>query len=213
MTNEQLQEIKNNLIQEKKEAETELKRMEEYGPHGSLLEWTDELSSYDNHPADLGSETFEMEKHMALNVHQQKYLEDINDALKKIENGTYGICETCSKEIEYERLKAIPYAKECISCAKAHQINPDDFNKDRPAKEEVIGPVFNRNFMREEDGDINHGAEIMRQLEAYGSADNMQDMGWDVKDYDEINNLYDTPQDTVDEVDLLSNQDRKNALE
>jgi hypothetical protein len=38
-------------------------------------------------------------------------------------------------------------------------------------------------------------------------------MGWDVKDYDEINNLYDTPQDTVDEVDLLSNQDRKNALE
>lgn len=212
MTKEQLQEIKNYLIQEKEEAEEELKRMEEYGPQGSLLEWSDELSSYDNHPADLGTETFEMEKHRALNSHQQKYLEDIHDALNKIENGTYGICETCSKEIEYERLKALPYAKECIDCAKEHQINPDQMDKDRPV-EEVIGPVFNRSFMREEDGDINHGAEIFRQLEAYGSADNMQDMGWSVKDYDEINNLYDTPLDTVDEVDLLSNQDRKNALE
>ena len=213
MTKEQLQEIKNYLIQEKEEAEEELKRMEEYGPQGSLLEWSDELSSYVNHPADLGSETFEMEKHRALNSHQQKYLEDIHDALNKIENGTYGICETCSKEIEYERLKALPYAKECIDCAKEHQINPDQMDKDRPVEEEVIGPVFNRSFMREEDGDINHGAEIFRQLEAYGSADNMQDMGWSVKDYDEINNLYDTPLDTVDEVDLLSNQDRKNALE
>lgn len=213
MTNQQINELRNSLLSEKKEAQEELNRMEEYGPQGSLLEWTDEISSYDNHPADIGSETFEMEKLMALNVGQRKYLENINDALKKIENNNYGVCETCSKEIAYERLKAIPYAKECISCAKEHQINPYDFDGDRPVEEEVIGPVFNRNFMKEEEGDINHGAEIYRQLESYGSADNMQDLGWGIKDYDEINNLYDMPLDTVDEVDLLSNQDRKNSIE
>ena len=56
--------------------------MEEYGPKGSLLEWTDELSSYDNHPADLGSETFEMEKQLALNVHQQNILKILMIILK-----------------------------------------------------------------------------------------------------------------------------------
>lgn len=213
MNDKQLNELKNDLLMEKREAEDELNRMEDNGPQGSLLEWSDELSSYDNHPADIGSETFEMEKLMALNINQKKYLEDINNAIIKIDKGNYGICETCSNEIGYERLKAIPYAKECINCATEHQINPDDFNKDRPVEEEVLGSIINTQFMKEEDGNINHGMEIYRQLEAYGSADNMQDIGWGIKDYDEINNLYDTSSDTVDEVDLLSNQDRKNALE
>lgn len=43
-------------------------------------------------------------------------LEAISDALKKIEEGTYGICESCGKEIAYERLEAVPTARLCVEC-------------------------------------------------------------------------------------------------
>ena len=47
---------------------------------------------------------------------QKKELEEINDALKKIDEGTYGICEMCDEPISEERLKIKPYAKYCIIC-------------------------------------------------------------------------------------------------
>lgn len=46
----------------------------------------------------------------------EKQLQDVLDALEKIEKGTYGICENCKKEISIERLKANPSAKKCIKC-------------------------------------------------------------------------------------------------
>ena len=47
---------------------------------------------------------------------QKKELEEINDALKKIDEGTYGICEMCDEPIQEERLKIKPHAKYCIIC-------------------------------------------------------------------------------------------------
>jgi len=49
-------------------------------------------------------------------LQQKKELEEINEALKKIEEGTYGICEMCEEPIQEERLKIKPYAKYCIIC-------------------------------------------------------------------------------------------------
>ncbi len=49
-------------------------------------------------------------------LNQKKELEEINQALKKIEEGTYGICEMCDEPIQEERLKIKPYAKYCIIC-------------------------------------------------------------------------------------------------
>jgi DnaK suppressor protein len=46
----------------------------------------------------------------------EKQLQDILDALKRIERGTYGFCENCRKEIDIERLRANPSAKTCIKC-------------------------------------------------------------------------------------------------
>ncbi|NPA10968.1 MAG: RNA polymerase-binding protein DksA [Epsilonproteobacteria bacterium] len=51
-----------------------------------------------------------------LYLSQKKELEEINHALKKIEEGTYGICEMCDEPIQEERLKIKPYAKYCIIC-------------------------------------------------------------------------------------------------
>jgi DnaK suppressor protein len=52
----------------------------------------------------------------ALNVQQSKELFEIEYALGKIENGTYGICEMCEEEISIQRLKIKPHAKYCIVC-------------------------------------------------------------------------------------------------
>src|SRR5690625_4737895 len=76
-----------------------------------------ELSSYDNHPADLGTELYEREKDITLYAHAENELEQINDALHAIEEGTYGICRVCSMNIPLARLISNPTADTCIEHA------------------------------------------------------------------------------------------------
>lgn len=76
-----------------------------------------ELSSYDNHPGDMATELYEREKDATLENHATTKLEKINEALHAIEEGTYGLCETCSEPIPYERLEIIPEASTCVEHA------------------------------------------------------------------------------------------------
>ncbi len=75
-----------------------------------------ELADYDNHPADAASETFERTKNLALDENFREIVESIDEALRKIEDGSYGLCDRCGALIKPERLKAIPYATMCIDC-------------------------------------------------------------------------------------------------
>ncbi len=78
------------------------------------------------HMAELGSETFEQDFALSLVVNQQETLSEIKVALEKIKDGTFGLCEVCLKEgktaahslIRKERLKAIPYARNCVECER-----------------------------------------------------------------------------------------------
>ena len=110
--------IKKRLLKLKIEFEKEIKNIEKNGLSNSLKDNTSELSSYDNHPADLGSETFERGKDIALKDRQKILLEKVQDAIKKLEKGTYGICGNCNKSIEDARLEAIPYTTYCIRCKR-----------------------------------------------------------------------------------------------
>jgi len=71
---------------------------------------------YSNHLADGGSSTFEVEKDLALARNAQAMLEDVERALARMDDGTYGICERCGKEIPRERLEAFPQATLCVPC-------------------------------------------------------------------------------------------------
>jgi RNA polymerase-binding transcription factor DksA len=71
-------------------------------------------SSHPQHEADLGSETFEREKDFSLLESLEGELADLATALRKVDEGTYGICEACSKPIPAERLEAVPAARFCI---------------------------------------------------------------------------------------------------
>lgn len=73
-----------------------------------------ELSSYDQHQADMGTETFEREKDMSILEQVEAELADVEHALRRLDDGTYGTCEVCGKEIAEERLEAMPAARLCL---------------------------------------------------------------------------------------------------
>ena len=75
---------------------------------------TSELSTVDQHPADVGSETFERTKNLSLQEDIDGRLEDIERAIDKLGSGTYGTCEICEKPIPDERLEAVPAARFCV---------------------------------------------------------------------------------------------------
>lgn len=81
------------------------------------------------HIAELGTEAYEQEFALSLVQNEQEVLDAIEEALKRIDDGTYGICEGCREEgkppsksgIPKSRLRAIPYAKECVNCARKRE--------------------------------------------------------------------------------------------
>jgi RNA polymerase-binding protein DksA len=83
---------------------------------GSLLDETGELksSSADNHLADTASETYQREFDEGLEEDARRQLREIDAALRRLDEGTYGICEACGREIDPERLEAVPTATLCI---------------------------------------------------------------------------------------------------
>src|SRR5690625_2717396 len=99
LTKAQLNEFKSNLIQRQNELIAHMD--DRYGLTESTRDSISELSMYDNHPADIGTETYERGKDIALNEHAEKELEEINKAIHAIEEGTYGVCRECSMDISY----------------------------------------------------------------------------------------------------------------
>ena len=73
-----------------------------------------ELSSIDQHQADLGSETFEREKDLSILESIEAELADVEHALRRLDEGTYGTCEACGRPIGSERLDAMPAARLCL---------------------------------------------------------------------------------------------------
>ncbi|MBC6696198.1 TraR/DksA C4-type zinc finger protein [Terrisporobacter mayombei] len=93
--------------------------------HTSEKYSTGELSSYDNHIGDIGTDVYMHDMDNSLINHEQYVLNEINEALEKMEDGTYGICTNCHKEIEKDRLEIIPETTLCAECAKEIVVGPD----------------------------------------------------------------------------------------
>ncbi|CAN5527570.1 MAG: TraR/DksA C4-type zinc finger protein [Actinomycetota bacterium] len=73
-----------------------------------------ELSSVDQHPADQATETFEREKDLSILESTDEQMRDIDRALARVQDGSYGSCEVCGRPIGEERLRAKPAARLCI---------------------------------------------------------------------------------------------------
>ena len=87
---------------------------------GSLLEETGDLAiGSGDHLADSASETYMRELDGGLEENAEHLLAEIEAALARIDDGTYGLCTTCGKQIAPERLEAVPYATLCIDDKRA----------------------------------------------------------------------------------------------
>jgi RNA polymerase-binding transcription factor DksA len=79
------------------------------------------LSNAPMHLADLGTDTYEQEMSVSLLENSERALEEIAAALDRIDQGTFGRCEECGRDIGRERLRAIPYTRHCVDCARRLQ--------------------------------------------------------------------------------------------
>jgi DnaK suppressor protein len=106
------------LLSLKKRIVGDLSDLEEQVLRPSGGESAGNLSDFPIHPADLGTETMEEDIAVTLVENEDQILTEINDAFARIERGIFGTCENCQQPIAKERLKALPYARYCIRCAR-----------------------------------------------------------------------------------------------
>jgi RNA polymerase-binding protein DksA len=87
----------------------------------TIKDSTGDLSSYSYHMADLGTDAQEREKKFQLASKSGRLIYHIDEALRRIKNGTYGKCHSCGKEIGRARLTAVPHARLCIACKEQEE--------------------------------------------------------------------------------------------
>jgi YteA family regulatory protein len=199
LSTQQLAELRLQLLQEKSDVEERLDQNDHFGfERGHYHESMGELSSYDNHPADEGTDLYEREKDNALLEHYKLQLGNINRALEAMENGSYGKCEVCGKEIPVERLEALPNTTYCI------EHSPDQVTShDRPIEEGVLMPPFGKFDMDKKDENVAFDAEDSWQAVAeWGTSDTPSDLAFPKDHY---NDVYNESEETIGYVEEYEN--------
>lgn len=169
--------LKQKLLKQKKLLEDEIKVIEETGLNESLRDSISELSSYDNHSADIADATFERSKDIALRDNARVLEDKVDIALERVKENKYGICANCGKKIPEERLEALPYAVLCLECQNEFD-DVTEKSSPRPLEEGVFphyfGDINNDNDPKGQT--ITDGEDIWQQLETYGTANSPQDV-------------------------------------
>jgi YteA family regulatory protein len=195
------EQFKQRLEAEKKRIAGMVKRIEETGIGDTMSYSVGELSAYDNHPADLGDVMFERSKDVALRDNENVLLTEIEFALHKIDDGSYGICDMCGQAITIDRLEAIPWGTLCITCQRKSDLEDPT---PRPLEEAVLAPPFHRTFLDldQEDSVGFDGEDALQAVLRYGSSDTPQD----ITGADDYENLWfnsDERQGIVDPADAI----------
>jgi RNA polymerase-binding protein DksA len=116
MRKTELERFEKQLLERKKALLDEMGIMMEGHISTTIKESTGDLSSYSYHMADQGTDAMEREMAFMLASKSGRLLYHIDEALRRIKDGTYGKCLTCGKPVNKERLKAVPHARLCIQC-------------------------------------------------------------------------------------------------
>jgi DnaK suppressor protein len=121
MTRAEIDHYRRRLLKLKRRLGADLSELEEETLRPVGGEASGGMSEVPVHPADLGNDEYEEEINLTLLENEAQVLAEVNDALARIESGTFGRCENCGREISKERLEALPYARYCIRCARKLQ--------------------------------------------------------------------------------------------
>ena len=113
-----IEHFKQLLLQKRREIINNVNEMEDEALKQSRLDASGDLSSMPIHMADIGTDNYEQEFALGLMDSERKLLREIDDALQRIEDKTYGICEGTDKPIRKARLEAQPWARYCVEYAR-----------------------------------------------------------------------------------------------
>ena len=81
-----------------------------------MKDYSGDNSAYHDHMAEIGTDAMEREKAFFFATRESRTVNLIEQALMRIKQGTYGICQECKKPISRSRLQSIPYANLCVVC-------------------------------------------------------------------------------------------------
>ncbi|SDC92193.1 transcriptional regulator, TraR/DksA family [Paenibacillus sp. UNCCL117] len=170
LTADQKKQIEALLRQEREELQAHFDRQAD-DEADTLRDQTGELSAYDNHPAEMGTETFEKGRDQAVDRSLELQLERIDQALARLDTEEFGICEVSGEPIGFERLMAVPYATRCVEHAEDDVgASTEDF---RPVEEQVMTPPpSGAGAARQANAGHFDEAGAWQALETYGSSDN-----------------------------------------
>lgn len=113
-----LKKMKAMLFEEKEKLERELAQFANKDQHAVDVDFNARFPNYGDSEDDSAREVADYEANVSLEQNLETMLRDVNSALKRLDNGVYGICKYCKKLIEDKRLLARPTSSACIECKK-----------------------------------------------------------------------------------------------
>jgi RNA polymerase-binding protein DksA len=126
MNAKDLQIFKKLLLKKRKEMLSQMEFIKESDMETTLKDASGDHSAYAFHMADQGTDTMEREKNFLYVQRDGRLIYHIDEALERIEDGTYGLCHACKNPINRERLEAVPHARLCISCKSNEEKLPKE---------------------------------------------------------------------------------------
>ena len=116
LTKKELKEFKKLILKRKDEILEDIQHISEDTLKKSQKDASGDISGYTYHMADVATDTYDREFSLGLASNGREMLYGLDDAIKRIEEGTFGICEECKSVITKSRLKAVPWARCCVKC-------------------------------------------------------------------------------------------------
>lgn len=115
MNKREMKKFENLLVAERERLSGSIRSIEDASRHESGRDHTGDFSSY----AESGTDNFNLETALNIASGESDWLNEVNDALTRLHDGTYGVCENCEKEIPRKRLEVFPSARHCVACKEA----------------------------------------------------------------------------------------------
>jgi DnaK suppressor protein len=121
MKKSELKKFEELLLQKREEMLREMGVVGDSYREATLKETTGDLSSHAYHMADQATDNMNRELAFMYASKSGRLVYHIDEALRRIKNGTYGKCQVCGKQISASRLRAVPHARLCIECKSAEE--------------------------------------------------------------------------------------------
>lgn len=121
MSRAELKKYKALLLKEREDMSGNISHIAQNTLNKSQREASGDLSGYSYHMADMATDDYDRDFSLGRVSDEQKVIYLIDEALKRVAEGTYGLCLICGKPIAKKRLKALPYSESCIECQKKNE--------------------------------------------------------------------------------------------